>query len=173
MSSTEQTTVSPSNLQLINDALHDYARRMGIDFAQNPFADELRRSKTPTEILNLLQEREKAFVKYRNRNRTLINCLSPVVRVLHRFSGTLGAAVSLVSFTISLFRSHVIVQLNLTSTSILQRLSLSESMFSSLYVYLTLSSIRSLVTNGYVRSPVKSVQIMMTSSISSSAWAIS
>jgi hypothetical protein len=109
MSSAGQTKVSSSILQLINDALDDYARRMGIDFAQNPFAEELRRLTTPTEILDLLQEREKAFIQYRNRNRTLNNCLSPVVRVLHRFYGTLGAAVSLVSFTISLFRSYVIV----------------------------------------------------------------
>jgi hypothetical protein len=99
MSSTEQTTVSPSNLQLIIDALGDYARRMGIDFAQNPFAEELQRTNTPNGILNLLQEREKAFMQYRNRNRTLINCFSPAVRVLHIFSGKLGDAVSLVSFT--------------------------------------------------------------------------
>jgi hypothetical protein len=99
MSSTEHTTISPSNLQLIIDALGDYARRMGIDFAQNPFAEEIKRTNTPDGILNLLQERENAFIKFRNRNRTLINCFSPAVRVLHIFSGKLGDAVSLVSFT--------------------------------------------------------------------------
>jgi len=111
MASTEQTTVSPSNLQLINNAFDDYARRMEIDFAKNPFAEELqvRRSRTPTEMLNLVQEREKAFKQFRNRNRTLINCLSPVARVLQRVSATLGSGVGLVSFTISLFRSYVIV----------------------------------------------------------------
>jgi hypothetical protein len=98
MSSTEHTTISPSNLQLIIDALGDYARRMGIDFAQNPFAEELQRTNTPNDILNLLQEREKAFIKYRNANRTLINCFSPAVRVLHIFSQKLGDTVNLVSF---------------------------------------------------------------------------
>jgi hypothetical protein len=97
MSSTEHTIISPSNLQLIIDALGDYAYRMGIDFAQNPFAEELQRTNTPNDILNLLQEREKAFIQYRNRNRTLINCFSPGVRVLQIFSQKLGDAVGLVS----------------------------------------------------------------------------
>jgi len=100
MSSTGHTTLSRSDLQSITDALGDYARRMGIDFSQNPFADELQRSNTPNAILELLQEREKAFINYRDGNRTLINCFSPAVRVLHVFSGKLGDAVSLVSCTI-------------------------------------------------------------------------
>jgi hypothetical protein len=175
MSSTQHTTISPSNLQLIIDALGDYARRMGIDFAQNPFAAELQRTNTPDGIIDLLQEREEAFIQFRNRNRTLINCFSPAVRILHIFSEKLGDAVSLVSFKVPF---HFFVplwsfQLNLASPSLLQRLSLSESMFSLLYVYLTLSSIKSLVTHGYVRLPAKLAQIMMISSISSSAWAIS
>jgi len=99
MSSTERTTIPPSNLQVIIDALGEYARRMGIDFAQNPFAEELQRTSTSNDILNLLQEREEAFIHYRNRNRTLISSFSPAVRVLHIFSQKLGDAVSLVSFT--------------------------------------------------------------------------
>jgi len=104
MSSIEHTATSPSNLQLIIDALGDYAQRMGIDFAQNPFAEELRRTNTPNDILNLLQQRENAFIQYRNRNRTLINCFSPAVRILHLFSQKLGDVVSLVSLaTLFLF----------------------------------------------------------------------
>ena len=100
MSSTGHTTISPPNLQLIIDALGDYACRMGINFSQNPFAEELQRSNTPDAILELLQEREKEFINFREGNRTLINCFSPAVRVLHVFSGKLGDAVSLVSCTI-------------------------------------------------------------------------
>jgi hypothetical protein len=66
--------------------------------ARNPFAEELQRTNTPSDILNLLQQREQAFMQYRNRNRTLVNCFSPAVRVLHVFSEKLGDAVSLVSF---------------------------------------------------------------------------
>ena len=103
MSSTQHTTISPSNLQLIIDALGDYAQRMGIDFAQNPFAEELQRTNAPNDILNLLQEREKAFIQYRNTNRTLINCFSPAVRFLQIFSGKLGDAVGLVSSKTCMF----------------------------------------------------------------------
>src|SRR5712671_3796068 len=95
------TPISPSNsssnLQLIIDALANYAKTTGIDLSKNPFANKLRLAKTPDDILQLLQEREKAFKEYRSRNRTLINCLSPAVKVLHAFSSTLGEAVSLVS----------------------------------------------------------------------------
>ena len=91
--------MSPSNLELIIDALGDYAHRMGIDFVKNPFAGELQRTNSPNDILNLLQERENAFIQYRNRNRTLISSFSPAVRVLHIFSEKFGDAVSLVSFT--------------------------------------------------------------------------
>jgi len=67
--------------------------------ARNPFAEELQRTNTPNDIIHLLQQREKAFIQYRNRNRTLISSFSPAVRVLHIFSEKLGDAVSLVSFT--------------------------------------------------------------------------
>ena len=117
MSSTEHTTISPSNLQLIIDALGDYALRMGIDFAQNPFAEELRHTNTPNGILNLLQEREEAFTQYRNRNRTLINCFSPAVRVLHILSEKLGV-VSLVSFATPFLFSFRCDRFNSTSLAL-------------------------------------------------------
>jgi hypothetical protein len=97
MSSTEYTTISPSNLQLIIDALGDYANQTGIDFAQNPFTKELQRTNTPNDILKLLQQRENAFIQYYNRNWMLINCFSLAVRVLQIFSQKLGDVVSLVS----------------------------------------------------------------------------
>jgi hypothetical protein len=51
MSSTEYNRISPLNLQLIIEALDDYAQRMGIDFAKNPFAEELRHTNTPNAIV--------------------------------------------------------------------------------------------------------------------------
>ena len=96
MSLTGHTTIS-SNFQLIVDALADYAEKTGIDLCNSPFAETLQLSKSSDDILQLLQEREMAFKEYRNRNRRLITCLSPAVKVLHAFSGTLGEAVSLVS----------------------------------------------------------------------------
>ena len=99
MSLTEQATSSRSNFQLITDALADYAKLTGIDLSNSPFAQRLELSNSPQAIVELLEEREKAFKQYRDRNQRLISCISPAVEVLHAFSGTLGEVVGLVSST--------------------------------------------------------------------------
>ena len=93
-SSTGQPT---SNFQLIVNALADYAKTTGIDLSKNSFATALEQSNSPEAILQLLEGREKAFKEYRDGNRKLINCLSPVVKVIQAFSGILGEAANLVS----------------------------------------------------------------------------
>ncbi|SRR5216683_6286787 len=97
MSSTGHAITPHSGLQLIIDALADYANQTGTDLSQSPFAERIQHFTTPDAILGLLREREMAFKEYRDANRGLIDCLSPAVRVLHAFSGILGEAVSLVS----------------------------------------------------------------------------
>jgi hypothetical protein len=97
LSSTGQATSSTSNIQLIVNALADYARITGIDLSKISFASTLKQSNSPEAILQLLEGREKAFKEYRDGSRRLIRCLSPVVTVLQAFSGILGEAVSLVS----------------------------------------------------------------------------
>ena len=99
MSLTGQATSSSSNAQLIISALADYSKETGIDLSNNPFATALEQSNSPEAILQLLQQREKAFKEYRDGNRSLINYLSPAIKVLQAFSGILGEAVSLVSYT--------------------------------------------------------------------------
>jgi fungal STAND N-terminal Goodbye domain len=101
MSSTVQTTSSTptSNIQLITNALVDYEDITGIDLSKNPFAAAIKQANSPGAILELLQEREKAFNDYREGNRRLVSCLSPAVNVIQAFSGILGEAVSLVSHT--------------------------------------------------------------------------
>ena len=114
MSSTVQatsSTSSTSNIQLITDALADYANITGIDLSNNPFAAAIERANSPGAILELLQEREKAFKDYREGDRKLIGCLSPAVNVIQAFSGILGEAVSLVSHTCNL-----VTLLNVTSS---------------------------------------------------------
>jgi hypothetical protein len=93
------STSSASNIQLITDALVDYAKVTGIDLSKNSFAAAIERANSPGAILELLQEREKAFKDYREGNRRLISCLSPAVNVIQAFSGILGEAASLVSHT--------------------------------------------------------------------------
>jgi hypothetical protein len=105
MSSTVQatsSTSSTSNIQLITDALVDYARITGIDLSKNPFAAAIEHANSPGAILELLQEREKAFKDYREGNRRLISCLSPAVNVIQAFSGILGEAVSHTSHLVTL-----------------------------------------------------------------------
>ena len=100
MSSTGQATSSTSftpNIQLITNALADYAKVTGVDLSNNPFAAVIERSDSLEAILELLQEREMAFNQYRDGNRQLITSISPAIKVLQAFSGILGEAVSLVS----------------------------------------------------------------------------
>ena len=103
MSSTGQATSSESsaseNVKLIIDALADYAKETGIDLSKNPFATNLEQWRSPEDILQQLEEREKAFKDYRAGNRRLINCLSPVVSIFHGFSGMLSKVAGLVSRT--------------------------------------------------------------------------
>ena len=99
MSLMEQAT---PNVQLIIGALADYSKQTGVDLSNNPFATAFQQSTSPEAILQLLQEREKAFKEYRDNNRRMINCLSPAVNVLHAFSGILGEAVSVVTYTVRL-----------------------------------------------------------------------
>ena len=102
MSSTGQATSSTDNVKLIIDVLSDYAKETGIDLSRNPFATRLEQSRSLDSILQLLEEREKAFKEYRDGKRKLINCLNPAVKVLHRFSGILSEAVGQVSRTCQL-----------------------------------------------------------------------
>ncbi|KAH8987437.1 hypothetical protein EDB92DRAFT_1817905 [Lactarius akahatsu] len=85
--------MSPSNFQLILDALNEYAKETGIDLAKNPFSTSLQGSNSPDEILQLIQDKAKAFKEFREGNRKLINWLKPVVQVVHLFAGTLGEGI--------------------------------------------------------------------------------
>jgi len=110
MSSAQQAISSTENVKLVIDALADYAKQTGEDLSSNPFADKFQQSNSPEDILQLLEEREKAFKDYREDNRRLINCLKPAVKVLHAFSGILGQAANLVSqpcYLASLFCSFL------------------------------------------------------------------
>jgi hypothetical protein len=97
MSLTGQASPSTDNIQLIISALADYAKETGIDLSKNPFAAKFEQLRSPDAILQLLEEREKAFKEYREGKRRLINCLNPAVKVLHRFSGILSEPAGMVS----------------------------------------------------------------------------
>ena len=79
---------------IIDAALADYTKLTGTDLSKTPFATALRQSNSPEAVLQLLHEREKAFKEYRENDRKLIKCLSPVVKVVQAFSDVIGEAVS-------------------------------------------------------------------------------
>lgn len=90
--------MSSSNLRLILDhSLEEYAKETGIDLTRNPFSTSLQACNSPDEILQLIQDKAKAFKEFRQGNRRLINWLKPVVQVIHAFSGALGQGIGTVS----------------------------------------------------------------------------
>ena len=91
------STMSSPNLQTIREALDTYAEQMKIDLKDNPFAEEVKGCNSPEAILQLLEKNRDEFKEYRDKNRKFIDCLNPVVRFVHAFSGILGEATSLVS----------------------------------------------------------------------------
>ena len=129
------------NLQLIRDALDDYAKQMKIDLKGNPFAEELKDCNSPDAILQLLEKNRDDFKEYREKDRKFIDCLNPVVKFVHAFSDVLGEAASLVSAE-RLLRSTLFIDTSSSTRfpSNLQNLSLSASMFSSPSVLFLISS---------------------------------
>ncbi|KAH9970793.1 hypothetical protein BGW80DRAFT_1519499 [Lactifluus volemus] len=92
------TTPSPSNVQLISEALSDYTKQTGIDLTKNPFANRFQSCDSAEAISELLQDRATAFKSYRNENRNLIKCLYPIFQFIRVFSGTLRSGLVLVPF---------------------------------------------------------------------------
>jgi hypothetical protein len=88
---------------ILDEALTDYCEQIGVDLDNHPFADDLRGYDSPDDILKILEDKANAFKVYRDGNRKLIDCLKPVVRVMHTLSGVLGDSVSLVSQMLWLF----------------------------------------------------------------------
>jgi hypothetical protein len=103
------TTNASSNFQSILDAaLSGYAEQTGIDLTTHPSAQTLQNCNCADAILDLLEDKAKQFQAYRDGNRNLINCLKPVVQVLHAVSGMLGEAAAMVSLPNQLNLSHPI-----------------------------------------------------------------
>ena len=171
MSSTGQANIPPGPLLPSNriiDALADYTKVAGVDLSNNPLAVAIEQSNSPEDILELLQEREKAFREYRDGNRRLISCLRPAVKVIHSFSSILGEAVSLVSHT-----CHLAILLVISSDPVPTSQRLVRSDRYSPYC----TSLRICIFNRFpcdecvhARLLVGSRQVMMPFSSCSSVW---
>ena len=128
--------IPSTNFQsILNAALKSYTEQTGEDLTNHPFAHKLKSCTTSEDALELLQDRETAFKDYRNKNHKLINCLRPVVQVIHALSGVLGGVAGLVSIMeqIRLIWSYLDASPSRYHFS-LHKQSLPASMFSSQYV---------------------------------------
>jgi len=172
MSSTGQSTSSTHSVQLIIEAaLADYTKNTGIDLSKTPFAAALEQSNSPDAILQLLHDRENAFKQYRDRNRSLINCLSPAVNVIQAFSGIMGEAVNLVSLTCPSGGSLTVTSSDSLPTS---KSFVCCHRYSPCCTSLqTRFSNSSPVMNEHPRLPVGLHRATMLSQISSSIWGVS
>jgi hypothetical protein len=170
MSSTGQATSSTSTIQSIIDALADYTKVTGIDLSKNSFAAAIEHLTSPEAVLELLQERQRAFKEYRDGSRSLISCLRPAVKVIQAFSGILGDVVSLVSH-----KYHPCSSYNdFVRSRFHQQTPCSPgSILSLLYVPRLRFLTDSLVTNEYSRPLVGLHPAMMPFSSCSSAWGTS
>jgi hypothetical protein len=88
---------SASFQPLLDAALADYAKQIGIDPVKHPFVDQIRSCHSPDDVLKILEGKANEFKDFRDGNRKLIDTLNPVVKVIHAFSGILGEAASFVS----------------------------------------------------------------------------
>ena len=90
-------TASSSNFQLIiNNALDSYKRRTKNDLLSHPLAAQLQFSKSPSEILTILQEQVQSLHQSQRNDEWWTRLLDPTVNVLYTLSATLGEGVGLV-----------------------------------------------------------------------------
>ena len=88
---------------ILDTALADYTKQLGIDLATHSLADSLRLCCSPDDVLKLLENKAKEFQDFRAGNRKLIDWLSPVVHVVHTLSGVLGTSITLVGLNVLVF----------------------------------------------------------------------
>ena len=82
---------------ILNNALSDYTKQTGVDLAKYETAEQIEACNSPDEVVFILRDKAKKFKEYRDGNRNLISRITPVVRVVHLFSGLLGEAPGVVS----------------------------------------------------------------------------
>jgi hypothetical protein len=75
---------------ILNAAFDNYSKQTGVDLTKHPSAEQLQNCCSPDDIVRLLKEKESAFSDYRDKYRSLIDCLCPIVTVVHAFSSILG-----------------------------------------------------------------------------------
>jgi hypothetical protein len=97
MSHSSPVASPSSNFQLIiNNALDSYKKRTKNDLLSHPLAVQLQSSKSPCEILAVLQEQVQGLDRFQRSDERWTRWLGPTVNVLYSLSATLGEGVGLV-----------------------------------------------------------------------------
>ena len=93
------STILPSTPfhSILDAALDDYSKQTGIDLANHPSANQFDNCHSTDDVVRLLLQRQTGFKDYRDKYRTLIDRLRPVVTVVHAFSSILVATADSVS----------------------------------------------------------------------------
>ncbi len=125
---------STSFQHILDTALADYTKQIGVDPAEHPLADQLKTCNSPDDVFKLLGDKAKEFKEYREGNRKFIDCLNPVVTSVHALSGVLGGAASLVGRIRYHSCSHFYQSIGARFRSRWQMRSSLASMFSVLFV---------------------------------------
>jgi hypothetical protein len=99
MSTSNQTTdLSTANFTAIFDAAsNEYKTLTKQDLKTHPLAVAFENSNSRDSVINVFQKQAQAFDEFRKGDDKLIACLTPIVDLLFKFSGTLGEGIGLVS----------------------------------------------------------------------------
>ena len=171
--SQSSVTTPVTALPILDAALDSYSKHTGIDLTNHP-SNRFRACNTSEDVLQLLQDREMGFGDHLSAKSKLVNCLRPIVQVVHAFSGILGEVAGIVGLghcprfyvIISLCASHQVpsqpMRAILASVDVLLAVRLS-------YTFL----IETIVIHCYIRLPLVQMQTMIPSSTSLHALGIS
>jgi len=91
------SSIATTFQSILDAALDNYSKQTGIDLTKHPsvLAEQLKNCRTSDDVVPILLERESAFRDYREKYRSLIDCLRPIIPVVHAFSSVLGEVDSL------------------------------------------------------------------------------
>jgi hypothetical protein len=84
------SSIATSFQPILDAALDNYSKQTGIDLTKHSSAEQLKNCRSSDDVVLILLERESAFRDYGEKYRSLIDCLRPIIPVVHAFSGALG-----------------------------------------------------------------------------------
>ncbi|KAI0276889.1 hypothetical protein BGY98DRAFT_934745 [Russula aff. rugulosa BPL654] len=161
-----------SNFQLIFDnALESYKKRTKKDLLTHPLAAQLQDCRSPSSILDVLQQQLQELNQSRQRSERWTRWLDPTVKVLHAFSETLGDVTSAFPPAKAIFTAVGILlstakNIRASQDTLFEIFSRLESFFQRLEIYTETALDRRMVdTVGKIMGEVLNVLAITTNEI--------